>query len=66
MNAKPMRKGNSDPLTAEQARQLAALAAMPESAIDLSDVPEVRDWSGAVRGKHFRHFGTPPTEDPTD
>jgi uncharacterized protein (DUF4415 family) len=37
-------------LSPEQAAQIDALAAMPESAIDTSDIPEVTDWSGARRG----------------
>ncbi len=31
--------------------QAAKLAAMPDSEIDTSDIPETTDWSGAVRGK---------------
>jgi len=54
MNDRPMRKGNSEPLTAHQADELAALEALPDDAIDTSDVPEVRDWSGAVRGKYLK------------
>jgi uncharacterized protein (DUF4415 family) len=27
---------------------------MPDSAIDTSDAPEVRDWSGAKRGLFYR------------
>jgi len=34
--------------------QLDRLAAMPDEEIDLSDMPEVTDWSNAVRGKFFR------------
>ena len=34
--------------------QLAALAAMPDEAIDTSDIPEVLDWTGAVRGRFYR------------
>lgn len=30
------------------------LAALPEEAIDLDDVPEVLDWSGARRGVFYR------------
>jgi len=37
-----------------QAKELAALAALPNAKIDLSDAPEVRDWSGAVVGKFYR------------
>jgi uncharacterized protein (DUF4415 family) len=31
-----------------------ALAAMADSAIDTSDIPEVLDWSGAKRGLFYR------------
>lgn len=34
--------------------QLAALAAMPDEDIDTSDIPEVLDWTGAVRGRFYR------------
>lgn len=33
---------------------LAALAALPEGGIDVSDIPEVGDWSGAKRGLFYR------------
>ena len=38
----------------QQMRELAALAAKPDSEIDLSDIPEITDWSGAVRGRYVR------------
>jgi len=44
-----MRKGSK-----RQAKELAALAALPNAKIDLSDAPEVQDWSGAVVGKFYR------------
>jgi uncharacterized protein (DUF4415 family) len=34
--------------------RLKALAALPDETIDTSDVPEVTDWSGAVRGTFYR------------
>lgn len=34
--------------------ELKRLAAMPERAIDVSDIPEHRDWMGAVIGKFYR------------
>ena len=37
-----------------QAKELAAIAALPNAKIDLSDTPEVRDWSRAVVGKFYR------------
>ncbi|MDB5767462.1 MAG: hypothetical protein JWQ61_2276 [Collimonas fungivorans] len=37
-------------------KELAALAAKPESNIDFSDLPATtkQDWQGAVRGKFYR------------
>ncbi len=49
-----MKKGNSDPISAELLAQLQALEALPDSSIDLTDMPEVLDWSGAQRGKYYR------------
>ena len=46
-----MKKGSK---SKKQAKELAALAALPNAKIDLSDAPEVRDWSGAVVGKFYR------------
>jgi uncharacterized protein (DUF4415 family) len=34
--------------------RLERLAAAPEADIDTSDIPEVADWSGAVRGGLYR------------
>lgn len=41
-------------LTAKQAAEIEALTALPEDAIDTSDAPELRDWSGARRGAFYR------------
>jgi uncharacterized protein (DUF4415 family) len=49
-----MKKSSSKVLTRKQRAELAALAAMPDEAIDTSDAPEVRDWSGAKRGLFYR------------
>ena len=38
----------------QQKKELAALAALRDNRIDLSDAPEVRDWSRAVVGKFYR------------
>lgn len=38
----------------KRAKELTALAALPDEKIDLSDAPEIRDWSRAVRGKFYR------------
>lgn len=37
-------------------KELTALAALPESAIDFSDLPSTtrQDWNGAVRGKFYK------------
>jgi uncharacterized protein (DUF4415 family) len=41
-------------LSKKQAKELAELSALPDEKIDLSDLPEVLDWSGAVVGKYYR------------
>ena len=41
-------------LTPEIIAELQALEAMPDSEIDLSDMPEVTDWSNWTRGKFYR------------
>jgi len=43
------------PLTDEQKREIRALEDMPDSEIDLSDIPEITEIpSGAVRGLFYR------------
>ena len=49
-----MKKAISKRLKPEQLAELKSLAALPESAIDTSDAPEVLDWSGAKRGLFYR------------
>lgn len=46
---KPMKR-----LTKEQKRDIAALAAMRDSNIDLTDIPGVVDWSRAEVGRFCR------------
>ena len=41
-------------LTEQQQAELATLAALPDDAIDTSDIPEVSDWSKARRGALYR------------
>ena len=43
-------------LTSKQKRELSALAAMPDDAIDTSDIPELPPsaWKDAVRGRFYR------------
>jgi uncharacterized protein (DUF4415 family) len=38
----------------KQAKELAALAALRDEEIDLTNLPEVLDWSGAFVGKYYR------------
>jgi uncharacterized protein (DUF4415 family) len=49
VRGKAMRK-----LSKEQKRDIAALSAMKDEDIDLSDMPEVVDWSKAEIGKFYR------------
>jgi uncharacterized protein (DUF4415 family) len=44
------------PLSAKQKRMLSALAVLPGSQIDTSDIPELppEAWKNAVRGKFYR------------
>jgi uncharacterized protein (DUF4415 family) len=48
-------------LRKEQRADIAALAAMKDSEIDLTDMPEVLDWSGAEIGKFYRPKKRPVT-----
>jgi hypothetical protein len=41
-------------LSARERRELAALERMPDSSIDLSDIPELTDWSTAQVGRFYR------------
>ena len=41
-------------LTKQERAALKALVAMPDSEIDTADMPEVTDWTGAVRGGLYR------------
>lgn len=49
-----MKTGSSKPLPPELQKQMDALKAMPDDQIDLSDAPEVTDWSNATRGALYR------------
>jgi len=48
-------------LTRSQKRQIAAVAAKKDADIDLSEMPEVLDWSGAEIGKFYRPPKKPVT-----
>jgi len=52
-----MKMETSSTLTPEQFARLERLAALPDEAIDTSDIPEVRDWTGAKRGLFFTRPG---------
>jgi len=54
-----MKRGNPKPLTPELQAELDALAAMPESEIDTSEMPSITDWSHAVRGPFYRPIKRP-------
>jgi uncharacterized protein (DUF4415 family) len=41
-------------MTRDERAELDALTAMPDDEIDTSDIPEVRDWSGAKRGVFYK------------
>ena len=44
----------NDKMKPDFAKELAALEAMSDDDIDLSDIPEITDWSNGVRGKFYR------------
>jgi uncharacterized protein (DUF4415 family) len=48
-------------LTKEQKLQIANVAAKKDADIDLSEMPEVIDWSGAEIGKYYRPPKKPVT-----
>ncbi len=48
-------------LTNKQQREIAAVARKKDADIDLSDMPEVIDWSGAEIGKFYRPPKKPVT-----
>jgi uncharacterized protein (DUF4415 family) len=45
----------------KQIREIARLVALPDDQIDISDIRELRDWSGAVVGKFYRPIKEPVT-----
>ena len=49
-----MKTKPSDPHSATLEKELVAVEAMADADIDTSDIPEVTDWSGAVRGRFYR------------
>jgi len=53
-NGRLTKMANTRKLTTEEQAALDVVAAIPDSEIDTSDMPEVTDWSGAVRGGLYR------------
>lgn len=55
---------NSPKLTSVQESELAAFAAMPDSEIDFSDIPEFTEeaWKNAVVGKFYQPVGLAKAE----
>ena len=49
-----MKRYVSRGITPEIQANLDRLSAMSDEDIDLSDIPEITDWSSAVRGKFYR------------
>ena len=49
-----MKKEPSKPLTAAQQAELAALAELPDTAINITAEPEQKNWQGARRGVFYR------------
>ena len=49
-----MKKRHSNSVPPEIQDEINALAALPEDKINLEDIPEVSDWSGAKRGLFYR------------
>lgn len=45
----------------KQAKEIRELEKLKEEDIDLSDLPEVRDWTGAAVGKFYRPIKKPLT-----
>lgn len=56
-----MKEGNMSKVTNKWAKELEGLEIMKQKDIDLSDLPEVRDWAGAVVGKFYRPIKKPLT-----
>jgi uncharacterized protein (DUF4415 family) len=49
-----MKRATSKALSRRQRAEIEALAAMPDDAINTTDIPEVTDWTGARRGAFYR------------
>lgn len=56
-----MKGGTMNKIDSKQEKELRDLEKMKPGDIDLSDLPEVRDWNGAVVGKFYRPIKKPLT-----
>jgi len=56
-----MKEGIMTKIDTKQAKELRNLEKMKQNDIDLSDLPEVRDWDGAIVGKFYRPIKKPLT-----
>jgi uncharacterized protein (DUF4415 family) len=54
-----MKMHNGNPIPPDMLEQLERLEAMKDEDIDLTDMPEARDWPDAVRGKYYRPLKKP-------
>jgi uncharacterized protein (DUF4415 family) len=54
-----MKKGNAEPLSPELQAELNAISKMADDEIDTIEMPEVTDWSNAVRGAFYRPVKKP-------
>lgn len=54
-----MERGNPEPLPPRLEAELDALARMPESEIDTTDMPPITNWNKAVRGAFYRPVKRP-------
>ena len=59
MRGGSMKRGNAEPLTPSLRAELDALAAMPDSEIDTTEMPPITNWSHAVRGPFYRPIKRP-------
>jgi len=56
-----MKEGIMTKIDTKQAKELRSLEKMKQNDIDLSDLPEVRDWDDAIVGKFYRPIKKPLT-----
>ncbi len=54
-----MKRGNPESLSAKLQSELNTLVEMPDSEIDVSEMPPIADWSKARRGGLFRPIKKP-------